>query len=109
LCDNGKFNIFSLEYSLAPEHPFPAAVNQSLDAYDWLDENANNFNFKAENIFVMGDSAGGNLVTIICHERQNNMPKAQVLVYPYVDMYTKYDSQIKFDEYKYHQLSLNRT
>jgi len=102
LCDNGKFNIFSLEYGLAPEYPFPTAVNQSLDAYDWLYANATKFDVKAENIFVMGDSAGGNLVTIICHERQTNMPKAQILVYPATDMYTKYDSHAKFGKYKYH-------
>ena len=102
LCDNGKFNVFSLDYSLAPEHPFPTAVNQSLYAYDWLYNNATKFDFNAENIFVMGDSAGGNLVTIICHEKQTNMPKAQVLIYPATDMYTNYDSHIKFGKYKYH-------
>lgn len=102
LCNNGKFNVFSLEYSLAPEYPFPAAVKQSFEAYDWLYSNASKFNFKANNIFVMGDSAGGNLATIICHERQTNMPKAQILVYPAVDMHTKYESHTKFDEYKYH-------
>ena len=101
LCDNGKFNVFSLDYSLAPEHPFPTAVNQSLDAYDWLYANTSKFDFNADNIFVMGDSAGVNLVTIICHERQANMPKAQVLIYPAVDLYTKYDSHDKFGEYKY--------
>jgi acetyl esterase/lipase len=102
LCDNGKFNVFSLDYRLAPEHKFPVAVNDCFDAYDWLYANASNFGFKAENIFVMGDSAGGNFATIICHERQQNMPKAQILVYPATDMYTKYNSQVKFDEHKYH-------
>ena len=102
LCDQGGFDMFSLEYGLAPENKYPTAVNQSLYAYDWLYENINKFNIEAENIFVMGDSAGGNLVTIICHERQNNMPKAQILVYPAVDMYTDYDSNHKFNEHKYH-------
>lgn len=102
LCDQGDLNIFSLSYGLAPEHPFPAAVNQALFAYDWLYENAKKFNIPAKNIFVMGDSAGGNFVTIICHERQKNMPKAQILVYPAVDMYTQYESNKKFNEYKYH-------
>ncbi|MBK2266541.1 pimeloyl-ACP methyl ester esterase BioJ [Francisella philomiragia] len=102
LCDQGNLNIFSLEYGLGPEDKYPAAVDHALYAYDWLYENITKFNLSTENIFVMGDSAGGNLVTIICHERQENMPKAQILVYPAVDMYTKYDSNTKFDEYKYH-------
>ncbi|MDE5010870.1 pimeloyl-ACP methyl ester esterase BioJ, partial [Francisella tularensis subsp. holarctica] len=66
-----------------------------------LYQNINKFKISAENIFVMGDRAGGNLVTIVCHERQENMPKAQILVNPAVDMYTKYDSNKKFDENKY--------
>ena len=106
LCDNGDFHVFSLEYSLAPEHRFPIAVNQSLYAYDWLFENAKNFNINAKNIFVMGDSAGGNFATIICHENQQKMPKAQILFYPAVDAYNKYPSNKKFDEHKYH-LTLN--
>ncbi|MFC4891716.1 pimeloyl-ACP methyl ester esterase BioJ [Pseudofrancisella aestuarii] len=105
LCDNGDFDIFSLEYGLAPEHKYPTAVNQSLYAYDWLYENAKKFSFAKENIFVMGDSAGGNLATIICHERQDNMPKAQILVYPAADMYTQYESIKKFGEHKYHLTS----
>lgn len=102
LCNQGNFDIFSLEYGLAPEHKYPAAVEHALFAYDWLYKNIDKFDINSENIFAMGDSAGGNLVTIICHERQQNMPKAQILFYPAVDMYTKYESIRKFDEYKYH-------
>ncbi|MED7788546.1 pimeloyl-ACP methyl ester esterase BioJ [Francisella sp. 19X1-34] len=102
LCDQGNFDIFSLEYDLAPEHRYPTAVDNALFAYDWLYKNISKFDIKPENIFAMGDSAGGNLVAIICHERKENMPKAQVLFYPAVDMYTKYDSIKKYGEYKYH-------
>lgn len=102
LCDNSDLNVFSLEYRVAPEAPFPAAVNDSLEAYDWLYTNAENFGVNNKNIFVMGDSAGGNLATIVCHERQDTMPKAQILVYPAVDMYSEYESQTKYGEYKYH-------
>ncbi|QIV94574.1 pimeloyl-ACP methyl ester esterase BioJ [Allofrancisella frigidaquae] len=105
LCDNGDFHVFSLEYGLAPEEKYPIAVEHSLYAYDWLYENAMQFTIDPKNIFVMGDSAGGNLSTIICHERQDNIPKAQILVYPAVDMYTKYNSIKKFDAHKYHLTS----
>ncbi|QIV96093.1 pimeloyl-[acyl-carrier protein] methyl ester esterase [Allofrancisella inopinata] len=105
LCDNGDFHVFSLEYGLAPEEKYPKAVEHSLYAYDWLYENATQFAIDPKNIFVMGDSAGGNLSTIICHERQENMPKAQILAYPAVDMYTKYKSIKKFNAHKYHLTS----
>lgn len=102
LCEHANIDVFSLEYDLAPEHPFPTGVNQALFAYDWLYENIKNYKLSAKNIFIMGDSGGGNFATIVCHERQNNLPKAQILVYPAVDMYTEYESNKKFDEYKYH-------
>jgi pimeloyl-[acyl-carrier protein] methyl ester esterase len=102
LCENGGFNIFSLDYRLAPEHPFPAALDDSLQAYDFLYNNSKEYGINPQKIFVMGDSAGGNLATIICHERQNNIPKAQILIYPSVDKFTKYKSYQKFDQPKYH-------
>ncbi|RUS69039.1 hypothetical protein EGW08_023196, partial [Elysia chlorotica] len=102
LCKNGGFQVFSLEYGLAPEQPFPIAVNQSLDAYDWLYDNANKYNFNKEKLYVMGDSAGGNFATIISNERQETMPNKQILVYPAVDMKTIYKSNSKYNKPKYH-------
>ena len=102
LCEKGDFNVFSLDYRLSPEHPFPAAVDDSFEAYDWLCDNSKAYGINPKEIFVMGDSAGGNLATIICHERQDNMPKAQILIYPSVDKFTKYQSYQKFDQPKYH-------
>ena len=102
LCENDRFNIFSLDYRLAPEYPFPAALDDSLQAYDFLYNNSKEYGINPQKIFVMGDSAGGNLATIICHERQNNIPKAQILIYPSVDKFTKYKSYQKFDQPKYH-------
>ncbi|MED7788547.1 pimeloyl-ACP methyl ester esterase BioJ [Francisella sp. 19X1-34] len=101
LCDQGSFSIFSLEYGLAPEYKYPIAVEHALFAYDWLYQNISNFNIDPKNIFVMGDSAGGNLATIICHKRQQNIPRAQILFYPVTDVYTKYKSYEKFDQHKY--------
>ncbi len=105
LCDKSCFNVFSLEYGLSPENKFPIAVNQAIYAYDWLSENSINLGINKQNITVMGDSAGGNFATIICHERQGNMPKSQVLIYPAVDMYTQYPSNIKYNKYMYHLTS----
>ena len=102
LCENGQFNVFSLEYSLAPEYKFPIGVNQALYAYDWLCNNADNLNICKDNIIVMGDSAGGTFATVICNENQKNLPKAQILIYPSVDMYNNYKSHNKFDKPKYH-------
>jgi pimeloyl-[acyl-carrier protein] methyl ester esterase len=105
LCDRTGINVFSLEYGLSPEHKFPIAVNQSLFAYDWMVKNADKLEINKSNITVMGDSAGGNFATIISHERQQNMPKSQVLIYPAVDMYTQYPSNIKYNKYMYHLTS----
>lgn len=82
--------VISVDYRLAPEAPFPAAVEDGLAAYQWAlsaDLNAQ------PKIAVMGDSAGGNLAAVVClmaRERDVQPPIAQGLVYPVTDwrMYT---------------------
>jgi hormone-sensitive lipase len=59
-----EFNapILSVDYSLAPEHPYPAAANESFYAYCWALQNAPSLGTTAEKVILVGDSAGGNLV-----------------------------------------------
>ncbi len=52
-----KLRVLSVDYRLAPEHPFPAPLEDCVKAYKWLLSQG----FKAENIIIAGDSAGGNL------------------------------------------------
>ena len=76
--------ILSLEYRLAPEHPFPAAVNDALDTLLWLRSNANLMGIDENRIALGGDSAGGNLAAITAISARNlHIPIAlQLLFYP---------------------------
>jgi len=73
------------EYSLAPEHPFPAAVNDSVRIYQWL----LSFGLKPENILFAGESAGGGLclaLLLALKEKQIAMPAAAVAISPWTDL-----------------------
>lgn len=73
------------EYSLAPEHPFPAALNDSVAVYNWL----LNQGISATNMVFMGDSAGGGLclATLLALRDQNiPLPAAVVALSPWTDL-----------------------
>lgn len=86
-------DVYSVNYRLAPENPFPAAVEDARSAYDWLLNRTSN-----DNIILMGDSAGGSLCTAIMFETQQ-FPKASVLISPWVDPMAKGGSIDTNDEY----------
>ncbi len=80
--------VASVEYRLAPEHPFPAAVEDAYEAALWVAANAAGFGGDASLIAVGGDSAGGNLAAVVAHiARDRGRPalKFQLLVYPATD------------------------
>lgn len=82
------WGVVSLEYRLAPEHPYPAALHDAIDALTWLRGSAQELDIDPGAIAVGGDSAGGNLAAGLClHLRDAGLPPpaAQVLVYPAVD------------------------
>jgi len=58
--------IFSIDYRLAPEHAYPAALNDVWQAYYWIINHCEtHFGIKPKKIFVAGDSAGGNLTVAL--------------------------------------------
>jgi acetyl esterase/lipase len=63
--------VISVEYRLAPEHPYPAAVDDAWAATRWVSEHAQGFGAEASRLAVAGDSAGGNLAAVVCHLARN--------------------------------------
>jgi acetyl esterase len=80
--------VVAVDYRLAPEHKFPAAVEDCLAAYRWLREHGREIGADPARVAVAGDSAGGNLSAVVSHLAAASgtpVPTCQVLVYPAVD------------------------
>ena len=79
------YDVLSFEYQLAPEHPYPAAVEDAVRAWDHLMYQG----YGAGNVTVAGDSAGGNLALVLCRRLRadgRRMPRALLLMSPWTDM-----------------------
>jgi acetyl esterase/lipase len=85
------------EYRLAPEFPFPAALNDAVRCYEWLLETGHD----PGDIVIGGDSAGGGLAVaclLAARDKGLPMPAAQVLISPWVDLTVSQPSIQKFME-----------
>jgi acetyl esterase/lipase len=81
----GRFRVFSVNYRRAPEHRFPAALNDTFAAYRWLLEQG----FNPKNVALVGDSAGGGLVlSTLLRARDEGvpLPACAVCYSPWTDM-----------------------
>ncbi len=88
LCWHAQVTVLSVSYRLAPEDPFPAAVDDAIAAFAWVRANAEELGLDPERIAVGGDSAGGSLAAVVCtqtKEAGGELPAFQLLMYPKTD------------------------
>jgi len=84
LANESGCRVVSIDYRLAPEHPFPAAVDDSYAATKYVAGNAAQFGIDPARLAVGGDSAGGNLAAVVAQLAKTQGPKIayQLLIYP---------------------------
>ncbi len=87
LCEQAKVVVISTDYRQAPSDRFPAAHEDTFNAYKWVLANAGQYKGDTKKVAVAGESAGGNMAAEICiRAKQENiqMPVHQLLIYPVV-------------------------
>ncbi len=89
-----SIKILSIDYRLAPEHPFPSPLEDCVNAYNWLLSNG----FKNDHIIIAGDSAGGNLTltTLLkIRDQRRDLPAGAICLSPATDFTLADDSYFK--------------
>ena len=95
LANRARICVVAVDYRLAPEHRFPAALDDSVSALNWVNDNAKALSIAPGRIGVGGDSAGGNLAAVLAlMGRDGSAPATvfQALIYPVVDLTASSDS-----------------
>jgi acetyl esterase/lipase len=96
LCRDVGAVVVSVDYRLAPEHRFPAAVDDAYAALGWVAEHIDDYGGDPDRLAVGGDSAGGNLAAVCAQlaHADGLALAAQLLIYPTVDLLGEYQSRI---------------
>ena len=95
LAHEGEMTVIAVDYRLAPEHKFPAAVEDAVTATQWIAANAAELGIDASRLVIGGDSAGGNLAAVVAlSAREAGGPAlaGQLLVYPATDFAMRHPS-----------------
>ncbi len=101
VCRHAGAHVLAVDYRLAPEHPFPAAVDDARGALRWAYANAGQLGADPRTIGVGGDSAGGNLAAVVSRLAARDggaAPVLQLLIYPATDFTSRRRSRELFSE-----------
>lgn len=93
--------VIAIDYRLAPEDPFPAAVDDAIAGFKWAVAQSADLGIAKEQVGVMGDSAGGTLAAVVAQQltrdkANKHVPIAQGLIYPATDAHMATDSIARF-------------
>ncbi|MGH3359696.1 MAG: alpha/beta hydrolase [Nocardioidaceae bacterium] len=101
LAERAGIRVIGVDYRLAPEAPFPAAVEDACAAYEWVAANAEGLGVDPDRIAVGGDSAGGNLAAVVAQNTPpwgGVRPAFQLLIYPGTDFVDRRPSRDAYAE-----------
>jgi acetyl esterase len=90
LSSSAVCRLVAVHYRLAPEHRFPAAIDDALAVVDWALQ-------QSDQVAVAGDSAGANIAAVVAAERRKQI-RHQVLIYPMIDPTRSLPSHIEFGQ-----------
>jgi acetyl esterase len=99
LCRHAGVHVLSIDYRLAPEHPFPAALNDCKAALEWAFAHAGELGADPTRVAIGGDSAGGNLAATVARLTARDgapVPAMQLLIYPATDVESHWRSRELF-------------
>lgn len=88
LADAAKARVIAIDYRRAPENRFPAAAQDALAAWDWVSTHCDELQIDPDFLMVAGDSAGGNLASVVAQQRKSApiRPFLQLLIYPFMQL-----------------------
>ncbi|KCZ90688.1 alpha/beta hydrolase [Hyphomonas johnsonii] len=93
--------VLSVDYRLAPQHKFPAGIDDAIAAYEWALRNAGKYGAPEGVAAVGGDSMGGNFAAIVAQEMKREdkpVPALQLLIYPAIDLVEEFPSRTVFSD-----------
>lgn len=99
--NEGDAIVVAVDYRLAPEHKFPAGIDDCIAATEWVHANAASIGADPDKLAVTGDSAGGNMAAVVAQQLGSKV-KLQLLIYPATDFSdTAYPSRVDFGNGEY--------